>query len=103
MVCGEGGGGVGTWRRVSMIAGPWVVRMCLERPCKDMLRNASRVRGRFSAIRLTCLRPRKAFLGEMSAMVCSRAFVTMALWHCSSCMGHACQDWFGVGDAFGTC
>lgn len=81
-----------TCRKVSMMAGPWVVRMCLDRPCRDMLRKASRVRGRFSAIRLTCLRPRKAFLGEMIAMVCSKAFITMARWHCSSCSRCSCQD-----------
>lgn len=80
-----------TCRKVSIMAGPWVVRMCLDRPCRDMLRKASRVRGRFSAMRLTCLRPRKAFLGEMIAMVCSKAFMTMARWHCSSCNRCGCQ------------
>jgi len=67
-----------TWRKVSMMAGPCAERVLLESPCKDIVMKASRVRGRFSAIWVTCLRPRKGLPGVSTFMAWYSALPTIA-------------------------
>ena len=61
-----------------MMAGPCAERLVLDRPYKDIVMKASRVRGRFSAICVTCPRPKKGLSGVDKSIAWYNAITTIA-------------------------
>jgi len=70
------------------MAGPCAERLVLDKPCKDIVMKAFRVRGRFSAICITCSCPRKGLPGVSTFIAWYRALTTTARRRASSCSRH---------------
>lgn len=85
------------------MAGPCAERVLLDRPCSDMLMKASRVRGRLSAMMVTCFCPRKGLPDASSFMAWYSALLTRVLWHASSCRRHNQFRQAGVAANNDTC